>query len=80
MGEFPGMGTLKVPCDPDLHTDFLNALRREKIQFIPPIEPKPLNTSPGTAQDSPLCVVQVAEKDYQRAKQILDGFQGKWFS
>lgn len=80
VGEFPGMGTLNVPCDPALHTDFLNALTGEKIQFIPPTQPTPVNKSSDNTQYSPLCVVQVAEKDYERAKKILAGFQGKWFS
>jgi hypothetical protein len=80
VGEFPGMGRLNVPCDPALHTDFLNALTGEKIHFIPPTQAMPATMSPDKMQDSPLCVVQVAEKDYERAKKILAGFQGKWFS
>lgn len=80
MEEFPGMGKLHVPCDPALHTDFLNALTGEKIQFIPPTQPTSVKMSPDKTQDSPVCVVQVAEKDYERAKRILVGFQGKWFS
>ena len=74
----PAMGKLNVPCDPDLHTDFLKALTGEKIEFVPPTqsEPSPLNSN--TTQDSPMCVVLVEEKDYARAEQILAGFQRKW--
>jgi hypothetical protein len=78
VGGLSGLGKLKVPCDPVLHTDFLNALTGEKIQFVPPTqsEPSPINTN--KTQDSPMCVVLVAEKDYARAEQILVGFQQKW--
>ena len=77
-GEQPVMGRLTVPCDPVLHTDFLNALTGEKIEFVPPrqSEPPPINSD--KTQDPPLCVVLVAEKDYARAGQILAGFQRKW--
>lgn len=76
----PAMGKLNVPCDPGLHTDFLNALTGEKIEFVPPVQSSPSNMSSGKTQDSPMCVVLVAEKDYARAEQILAGFQKKWSS
>jgi hypothetical protein len=78
MGEQPAMGRLNVPCDPVLHTDFLNALTGEKIQFVPPTQPEPSPTNSNKTQDSPMCVVLVAEKDYSRAEQILVGVQRKW--
>jgi hypothetical protein len=80
VGELPAMGKLTVPCDPDLHTDFLNALTGEKIQFVPPTQSEPSHSNSGKMQDSPMCVVLVAEKDYARAEQILVGFRQKWSS
>lgn len=80
VGELSAMGKLTVPCDPGLHTDFLNALTEEKIRFVPPTQSEPSNSSLGKTQDSPMCVVLVAEKDYARAEQILVGFQHKWSS
>ena len=80
MGGLPTMGKLNVPCDPALHTDFLNALTGEKIQFVPPTQAEPVSINSGNTQDSPMCVVLVAETDYARAEQILVGFQQKWFS
>jgi hypothetical protein len=81
MAASPAMGKLNVPCDPDLHTDFLNALTGEKIQFVPPTqsESAPVQYS-NNAQDASICVVLVAEQDHARAEQILVGFQRKWFS
>ena len=79
-GGLPAMGKLTVPCDPALHTEFLNALTGEKIQFVPPTQAAPLPIHAGKTQDSPLCVVLVPETDYARAEQILVGFQRKWFS
>jgi hypothetical protein len=78
VGEPPAMGKLNVPCDPDLHTDFLNALTGENIQFVPPTQSEPSHTNSDKTQDSPMCVVLVPEKDYARAEQILVGFQRKW--
>jgi len=78
VGEPLAVRRLKVPCDPVLHTDFLNALTGEKIQFVPPTQPEPSPTQSNQAQDPPLCVVLVAEEDYARAEQILVGFQRKW--
>jgi hypothetical protein len=80
VGGLSAMGKLNVPGDPALHTDFLNALTGEKIQFVPPTETAPLPVNAGKTQDSPMCVVLVAETDYARAQQILVGFQRKWFS
>jgi len=77
-GEPPAMGKLNVPCDPVLHTDFLNALTGEKIQFVPPTQSEPSPIHSNKTQDSPMCVVLVEEKDYARAEQILAGFQRKW--
>lgn len=80
MGGLSAMGKLTVPCDPDLHTDFLNALTEEKIQFVPPTPSGPSHIHSGKTQDSPMCVVLVAEQDYARAEQILVGFQQRWSS
>jgi hypothetical protein len=80
VGGLSAMGKLNVPCDPDLHTDFLNALTGEKIQFVLPTQSEPSHMSPGKTQDSSMCAVLVAEKDYARAEQILVGFQQKWSS
>jgi len=77
-GGLSAMGKLNVPCDPDLHADFLNALTGENIQFVPPTQSDPSHINSGKTQDSPTCVVLVAEKDYARAEQILVGFQQKW--
>jgi hypothetical protein len=77
-GGLPAMGKLTVPCDPVLHSDFLNALTGEKIQFVPPTQSDPSPVNSNKTQDSPMCVVLVAEKDYARAGQILVGFQQKW--
>jgi hypothetical protein len=81
MAASPALGKLNVPCDPDLHTDFLNALTEDKIQFVLPTqsEPSPVQYS-NNAQGSPMCVVLVAEQDHARAEQILVGFQQKWCS
>jgi hypothetical protein len=80
MGGLPAMGKLNVPCDPALHSDFLNALSGEKIQFVPPTQAESSSNNSGNTQDSPMCVVLVAEKDYARAERILVGFQQKWSS
>ena len=80
MSGLSAMGKLNVPCDPALHTDFLNALTEEKIQFVPPTQVEPVPITSSNRQDSPLCVVLVAETDYARAEQILVGFQQKWSS
>ncbi len=80
MAASPAMGKLNVPCDPDLHTDFLNALTKDKIQFVPPTQSEPAPIHSNNTQDSPMCVVLVAEQDYVRAEQILVGFQRKWCS
>jgi len=80
VGELPAMGKLNVPCDPGLYTDFLDALAEKKIQFVPPTQPEPSHIHSGKTQDSPMCVVLVAEKDYAQAEQILVGFQHKWSS
>ena len=74
------MGKLNVPCDPDLHTDFLTALTKENIQFSPPTQSEPSPIHSDNTQDLPICVVLVAEKDHARAEQILVGFQQKWCS
>ena len=79
VGEVPAMGKLNVPCDPDLHADFLNALTGEKIRFIPPTQAEPVPLAIGDQRDLPMCVVLVAEADLMRAEQILAGFQQKWF-
>ena len=79
-GGLPRMGKLTVPCDPHVHADFLNALTGEKIQFVPPTQSEPSQSHSGNTQDSPMCVVLVAETDYARAEQILAGFQRKWSS
>ena len=79
-GGLSAMGKLTVPCDPDLHADFLNALTGEKIQFVPPTQSEPSQSHSGNIQNSPMCVVLVAETDYVRAEQILTGFQQKWSS
>jgi hypothetical protein len=78
VGGLSGLRELKVPCDPVLHTDFLNALTGEKIQFVPPTQSEASPIHSNKAQDSPMCVVLVGEKDYARAEQILVGFQRKW--
>ncbi|NWF73717.1 MAG: hypothetical protein HXY51_11850 [Nitrospirae bacterium] len=78
VGGLSGLGKLNVPCDPVFHTEFLNALTGEKIQFVPPTQSEPSPIHSGKTQDSPMCVVLVAEKDYARAQQILVGFQRKW--
>lgn len=80
MGASPAMGKLNVPCDPDLYTDFLNALSGEKIQFVPPTQSEPSPIHSDNTLDSPMCVVLVAEKDHARAEQILVEFQRKWCS
>jgi hypothetical protein len=81
MAASPAMGKLNVPCDPDLHTDFLNALTEDKIQFVLPTQSEPsLVQYSNNAQDSPMRVVLVAEQDHARAEQILVGFQRKWYS
>ena len=80
VGGLPAMGKLNVPCDPDLHTDFLNALTGEKIRFVPPSQAEPVPVTLGNTRDLPMCVVLVAETDLARAEQILVGFQRKWFS
>lgn len=80
MGGLPAMGKLNVPCDPDLHTDFLNALTGEKIRFVPPTQAEPVPKASGNQRDLPMCVVLVAEADLARAEQILVGFQQKWLS
>ena len=79
VGEVPAMGKLNVPCDPDLHTDFLNALTGEKIRFVPPTQAEPGPLTLGAKRDLPMCAVLVAEADLARAEQILAGFQQKWF-
>jgi hypothetical protein len=79
VGEVPALGKLNVPCDPDLHTDFLNALTGEKIRFVPPTQVEPVPLTLGDKRDLPMCVVLVAEADLARAEQILAGFQQKWF-
>ena len=73
-------GKLNVPCDPAIHTDFLNALTGEKIQFVPPAQAESSPNNSGNKQDSRMCVVLVAETDYARAERILVGFQQKWSS
>ncbi|THI82898.1 MAG: hypothetical protein CAF41_015205 [Nitrospira sp. CG24A] len=78
MGGLSAMGKLNVPCDPALHTDFLNVLTGEKIQFVPPTQAELSPNSSGNTQDSPMCVVLVAETDYARAERILVEFQQKW--
>jgi hypothetical protein len=78
MGGLSAMGKLNVPCDPALHTDFLNALTGEKIQFVPPTQAEPLSKNSGNTKESPMCVVLVAETDYARAERILVEFQRKW--
>ena len=80
MGGLPAMGKLDVPCDPALHIDFLEALKGEKIQFVPPAQAEPMPIDSSNRQDSPMCVVLVAEADYARAKRILVEFQRKWSS
>jgi hypothetical protein len=80
VGGVPSMGKLNVPCDPALHADFLNVLTGEKIQFVPPTQSAPSQSNSGKTEDSPMCVVLVAETDYARAEQILLGFQKKWAS
>ena len=78
IGEPVTLGKLNVPCDPVLHNDFLNALTEEKIRFVPPTQSEASPMHSDKTQDSPMCVVLVAEKDYARAEQILVGFQQKW--
>ncbi len=79
VGEVAAMGKLNVPCDPDLHTDFLDALTREKIRFVPPTQAEPAPPTLGDKRDLPMCVVLVAETDLARAEHILAGFQQTWF-
>ena len=66
-------------CDADLHTDFLNALKREKIQFIPPVQPDEFNVNPYSSTQLPVCFVLVAEKDYGRAEQLRSQFLEKLY-
>ena len=80
VGGLPAMGKLNVPCDPVLHTDFLNALTGEKIRFVPPSQAEPVPVTLGNQRDLPMCIVLVAETDLARAEQILVEFQRKWFS
>jgi hypothetical protein len=68
----PYMGKINVPCDPELLDEYVKALSRAQVKFLPPTEPEPPMPYPyGHYPSSDRCFILVAEEDSQRAEQII---------
>jgi len=68
----PPMGRINIPCDSELLGEYVKALSREGVQFMPPAELEPPMPYPyGSYHQNSRCFILVAEKDYQRAEQII---------
>jgi hypothetical protein len=74
------MGRINVPCDPELLGEYVKALSRERVQFLPPAEPEPPMPYPyGSHHQSNRCFILVAEKDCERAEQIIAEVDRKFY-
>ena len=74
------MGRINVPCDPELLDEYVKALSREHVKFLPPAELEP--AMPYTYSSYPRtdrCFILVAEEDSQRAEQIIAEVDRKFY-
>ena len=66
------MGRINIPCDSELLGEYVKALSREGVQFMPPGEPgPPIAYIPGSQHQAKRCFILIAEENYQRAEQII---------
>lgn len=74
------MGRINVPCDPELLGEYVKALSRECVQFLPPAEPEPPMPYPyGSYHRTNRCFILVAEKDCEQAEQIIAEVDRKFY-
>jgi hypothetical protein len=76
----PPMGRINVPCDPELLDQYVKALSRAHVKFLPPAEPEPPMPYPsGSCPSSDRCFILVAEEDSQRAEQVIAEVNRKFY-
>lgn len=76
----PPMGRINVPCDPELLAEYVKALSREHVKFLPPAEVEPAMPYPyGSHHRADRCFILVAEEDSQRAEQIIAEVDRKFY-
>ncbi len=74
------MGRINVSCDPELLSEYVKALSRERVQFLPPAEPDPPMPYPyGSYHRENRCFILVIEEDLQRAERILAEVDRKFY-
>lgn len=76
----PPMGRINIPCDPELLGEYVKALSKERIQFLPPAEPEaPMPYPYGSYHRENRCFILVADEDLQRAEQIIAEVDRKFY-
>ena len=72
----PRMTKINIPCDAAIQAGILDALKRDGVQFIPPMErepsPGPYSSDPYYLPQNRVCFVLVAESDAERAEAVID--------
>jgi hypothetical protein len=71
------MRKLNLPCDPDHQAKVLQVFRREGIKFLRATDQEPgrYSSDPYKWAQMPVCFVLVAEKDGDRAEEVLQQFE-----
>ena len=74
------MGRINIPCDSELLGEYVKALSREHVNFLPPAEPEPpMPYLYGSYHRANRCFILVAEEDSQRAEQIIAEVDRKFY-
>jgi hypothetical protein len=65
------LGRINVSCDPELLDEYVKALNKERLSFLHPARPEEPIAYPSRSLNAKRCFILVAEKDCQRAEQII---------